>query len=55
MKEAMAGPMMRMPNMTCCMSAFAERKPWRGTADLIATPCAGEKKLETMLIPAKMA
>ena len=55
MKAAMAGPTMRMPNMTCCMSAFAERRPWRGTAERMATPWAGLKKLETTLMAARMA
>ncbi len=55
MKAAMDGPMMRIPNMTCCMRALAERRPWSGTAERMATPCAGEKKLETTEMAARMA
>lgn len=45
---------MRIPNITCCMSALAERNPCIGTAERIATPCAGAKKLETTLIAARI-
>ena len=47
--------MMRMMNMTCCMSALAERRPCSGTAERMATPCAGLKKLETTLMAASAA
>ena len=41
---------MRMPNITCCIREFAERSPCSGTAERIATPWAGPKKLETTLM-----
>ena len=51
----MDGPMMRMMNMTCCIRALAERRPWNGTAARMATPCAGLKKLEMTLMAARAA
>ena len=44
MVTAMGPPMMRIMNITCCISALAERRPWKGTAERRAMPCAGREE-----------